>query len=102
MAAIWSWFCWSSIMRTLDPPYVPHDLPGGRYPTEPLTLPDSIQAAMADARKLLGDLHQILSIMQQRDQEGTPEYQKLLELAQELHERMEEARWHQDAAKQTD
>lgn len=74
------------------------DLPGGRYPTEPLNLPPGISAALSDARKLLADLRQILALMEQRGQHETPEFQKLLELAQELSSKMMEARARPDAS----
>lgn len=60
--------------------------------TGPLEPPDTTESVLADIRKVLGDLQQILEILHQRGQQDSPVYSELQQMARELTESLRQAR----------
>lgn len=66
--------------------------PGARYPTGPLAASPSGNTALVEAREVLGDLQQILGILNRQNLQDSPEYDEVRNLARELSETMRKAR----------
>lgn len=65
----------------------------GRIPTGAVTAsPSPVTKAREETRTVLGDMQQILSLLVQREQQDTPEFQQVKQLYQQLSDSLHKAR----------